>query len=65
MDHIPGKKGYQILAAEVPQSEMTDYPIALRAMSQGKGIFSYAFVRYEEVPANIAQKVIAEAKVEE
>jgi len=65
MEHIAGKKGYQILVAEVPQSEMTDYPIALRAMSQGKGVFSYAFVRYEEVPANIAQKVIAESKVEE
>ena len=65
MDHIPGKKGYQILDAEVPQSEMTDYPIALRAMSQGKGTFGYRFVRYEEVPANIAQKIIAEAGTEE
>jgi elongation factor G len=65
MDHIPGKKGYQILDAEVPQSEMTDYPIALRAMSQGKGVFSYKLVRYEEVPGNIAQKVIAEANAEE
>ncbi len=65
MEHIAGKKGYQILVAEVPQSEMTDYPIALRAMSQGKGVFTYVFVRYEEVPANIAQKVIAESKVEE
>lgn len=64
MDHIPGKKGYQILDAEVPQSEMTDYPIALRAMSQGKGTFSYKFVRYEEVPGNIAQKVVAEANTE-
>ncbi len=65
MDHITGKKGYQRLDAEVPQAEMTDYPIALRAMSQGKGSFTYTFARYEEVPGNIAQKVIAEAKVEE
>ena len=65
MDHIPGKKGYQVVDAEVPQAEMTDYPIALRAMSQGKGSFSYRFVRYEEVPANLAQKIIADAAVEE
>ena len=64
-DHIAGKKGYQLVEAEAPQSEMTDYPIALRAMSQGKGVFTYKFVRYEEVPAAIAQKVIAENKTEE
>ena len=64
MDHIAGKKGYQRLDAEVPQSEMADYPIALRAMSQGKGTFSFKFTRYEEVPANIAQKIIADANTE-
>ncbi len=65
MDHIPNKKGYQIVDAEVPQAEMTDYPIALRAMSQGKGSFSYRFIRYEEVPGNLAQKIIADSKAEE
>ena len=65
MDHIPGKKGYQCVDAEVPQSEMTEYPISLRAMSQGKGSFSFKFVRYEEVPANIAQKIVAEADKDE
>lgn len=65
MDHIAGKKGYQLVQAEAPQAEMTDYPIALRAMSQGKGSFKYKFVRYEEVPGNIAQKVIAENKSED
>ncbi|MBO4770175.1 MAG: elongation factor G [Clostridia bacterium] len=65
MEHIEGKKGYQIVAAEVPQAEMTDYTIALRAMSQGKGTFSYAFVRYEDVPGNLAQKIIDEAQADE
>ncbi|MBO5039858.1 MAG: elongation factor G [Clostridia bacterium] len=65
MDHIAGKKGYSLVEAEAPQAEMTDYPIVLRAMSQGKGGFTYKFVRYEEVPGNIAQKIIAEAKTEE
>lgn len=64
ISHIESKRGYQVVEAEAPQSEMTDYPIALRAMSQGKGTFSFKFVRYEEVPGNIAQKIIADAAVD-
>jgi len=33
-------------------------------MTQGRGWFTYKFVRYEECPAAVAQKVIAEAKQE-
>ncbi len=46
-------------------AEMTDYTIVLRAMTQGRGQFEFNFVRYEEVPANEAQKIIAAAKLEE
>ena len=65
MEHVEGKKGYQTVAAEVPQGEMTDYTITLRAMSQGKGTFTYNFVRYEDVPAALTPKIIAEAQEEE
>ena len=41
---------------------MMDYTVTLRAMTQGRGTFDFDFVRYEEVPGNIAQKVIAESK---
>lgn len=51
-----------IVEAEVPQSEMTNYTIALRAMSQGRGSFDFEFASYEEAPNNIAQKIIEEAK---
>ncbi len=59
------KAGYQIVEADVPKAEMVDYTIALRAMSQGRGKYDFVVDRYEEVPASVAQKVIAEAKVEE
>lgn len=62
MEASSDKKGYQIISAEVPKAEMTDYTIALRALSQGYGSFTFYFVRYEEVPANIAQKIIENAK---
>lgn len=48
---------YTVVEAEVPKSEMQDYVIALRAMTQGRGDFTFHFSRYEEVPAQIASKV--------
>ncbi len=50
--------GQQTVVAEVPQAEMQDYVIALRAMTQGRGAFTYDFERYEEVPSAVAQKII-------
>ncbi|MBE6543928.1 MAG: elongation factor G [Ruminococcaceae bacterium] len=62
MDFSATRKGYTTIEAEVPKSEMSDYTIVLRALSQGKGSYSYEFTRYDEVPMQIAQKIIAEAK---
>ncbi len=59
------KKGYTIIDAEIPKAETLDYPISLRAMTQGRGSFDYEFIRYEQVPSNIAQKIIAANQTEE
>ncbi|MBP3919697.1 MAG: elongation factor G [Clostridia bacterium] len=56
------RKGEQLVEAEVPMAEMADYPITLRAMTQGRGRFTCVFERYEEAPAETAQKIIAERK---
>ena len=61
----PGKEGEQVVLAEVPFSEMADYVIALRASTQGRGRFDYDFIRYDEVPASITEKIIQEAKKEQ
>ena len=55
----------QLLEAEAPQAEMFKYATDLRSMTQARGSFSMRFERYEEVPANEAQKIIANAKIEE
>jgi elongation factor G len=55
----------QTVLAEVPFSEMMDYVISLRAATQGRGRFDFEFIRYDEVPSSIAEKVIAEAKREQ
>ena len=59
------EKGMTELTAEAPEAEMMDYTIVLRAMTQGRGQFEFNFVRYEEVPSNEAQKIIAAAKLED
>lgn len=54
--------GVQVVEAEVPMSEMTKYATDLRSMTQAKGSFKLTFERYEELPANMAAKVIEQAK---
>lgn len=56
--------GTQKVSAEAPHSEMFEYAIDLRAMTQARGSFTMEFLRYDEVPNNIAEKIIAESKVE-
>ena len=55
----------QELVAEVPMAEMADFAIALRSVTAGRGYFTLEFARYEDAPANIAEKVIADAKLED
>ena len=61
----PCGNGEQIVEAEVPMGEMSDYAIILRAMTQGRGSYSMKFVRYEEVPQINQQKIIDDAKENE
>jgi len=62
---MTAEDGMQIVEAEVPMAEMSSYTIDLRSMTQGRGTFALEFTRYEEAPANVQQKVIAEAKANE
>lgn len=57
-----GKKGYTTIIAQAPKAELQDYPISLRAMTQGRGGFSYNVNGYDTVPGQIAAKIIEEAK---
>ena len=56
------KKGYTVLTASAPKSEMMDYPIALRAMSQGRGLYAFKVTDYDVVPNMIASKIVEEYK---
>jgi elongation factor G len=43
-------------------AEMGDFATVLRQVTQGRGYFSFEFVRYEDAPMNVQQKVIEDAK---
>ena len=58
----PNADGDQVVEAEVPMAEMMSYAIDLRSMSQGRGSFTFQFVRYEEAPATTQQEIIEAAK---
>ena len=51
--------------AEVPMAEVLDYAPDLRAITGGRGDYTMEFAHHEEVPAHLAQQVIAEASSEE
>jgi len=60
----PMENKMQEIVGEVPTAEMSDFSTAMRSLTQGTATFTLEFARYETVPANIAQKVIEEAKAE-
>src|SRR6266511_1848132 len=56
--------GMTTIKAEVPMAEILTYSQALTSMTGGRGDYHMSFLRYEEVPAHIAQKIIEETKKE-
>jgi elongation factor G len=56
--------GMTSIKAEVPMSEILTYSQSLTSMTGGRGDYAMHFLRYEEVPAHVAQKVIEETKKE-
>ncbi|MEA2241189.1 MAG: elongation factor [Solirubrobacteraceae bacterium] len=63
MDSAGG--GLTEVKAEVPMSEMLTYAPDLRSLTGGQGDYTMEFLRYEEVPAHLQQKVVEQASEEE
>jgi elongation factor G len=56
----PSGDGVNEIQAQAPLAEVQRYAVDLRSMTQGRGTFSIEFSHYEEVPSQIAQKIIAQ-----
>jgi elongation factor G len=55
---------YQVIRALVPSSEIYKYATHLRSLTQGRGMHSAKFSHYEEVPRELAEKIVAAARAE-
>jgi len=72
MGDLNGKRGrvlgmeskgkHQVITANVPMSEFLTYAPDLNSMTGGRGLFTLEFSHYDEVPAQIAQKIVEEVK---
>ena len=72
MADISGRRGrvmgidsgsrFEVVKAQVPQAELYRYSSQLRALTGGRGRHRESFSHYEELPGDLEQKVIAEAK---
>ncbi len=58
------KRGMAIITAQAPLAEMQRYATDLRSITQGRGLYTMEFSRYEKVPSHIAQNIIEEARQE-
>jgi elongation factor G len=54
--------GKTVIRAEVPLAEVMSYALDLKSLTQGRATFQMEFVRYDYVPAQLQEKVVAQAK---
>lgn len=59
------KGKYQVIMAQAPMAEVLQYALDLNAITGGRGSFQMNHGHYQEVPAQLSEKVIAEARKEE
>lgn len=61
----PVSHGITTIIAEVPVREMHDFAMYLRQVTRGLGSFTFEFLRYEQLPANLLTEVISAIHLEE
>jgi len=62
VEGVTAEGDMQTVKARVPLAEMLTYGSTLRSITQGRGSFHMEFSHYEEVPRNLQEKIVAEAK---
>ncbi|HUI11561.1 MAG TPA: elongation factor G [Bacteroidota bacterium] len=59
---MEGAGHYQVIRAQVPAAELHKYATVLRSKTGGRGVFSATMSHYEEVPREVAEKIVAAAE---
>ncbi len=60
----PGGGRTTVIKAEVPLAELQSYALDLKSITQARGTFQMEFLKYQTVPANIQEKIVAQAQKE-
>ena len=55
---MDSRDGFQVISAQVPQSELFSYATELKSLTGGRGTFTSRLDRYDEMPAHLAEKVV-------
>ena len=61
----PAGDGITVIQAEVPMREMHDFTMYLRQVAKGMGEFTFEFLRYEPLPSNLIDEVVASVKTDD
>jgi len=61
---MDARGGMTLIRAEVPMSEVLTYSQSLTSMTGGRGDYSVSFLRYEEVPAHVAERIVEQVRRE-
>jgi elongation factor G len=61
---MDSQDGFQVITAQVPQSELFTYATELKSLTGGRGTFSSSLDRYDELPSHLTEKVVAEHRKE-
>jgi elongation factor G len=59
---MDSQNGFQVITAQVPQSELFTYATELKSLTGGRGTFSSSLDRYDELPGHLADKIVAQHK---
>jgi elongation factor G len=57
----PDSAGRTVVRAEIPETELARYPVELRSLSHGTGVFTRGYLRHEAMPSQVAAKIVAQA----
>jgi elongation factor G len=65
IEGMSSEKGFEVLKARVPLAELNKYSTTLSSLSSGRATFTMEFADYQQVPADVQEKLLAAYEAQE